>query len=200
MFPTISDLFEVVNLARKHDLPRILPLALQKIVVTCSPNRLHFIAIGDTNQNGRFSILSATDQALCYSAYRDLCRLQMDTTFSWLKPSFGSATCVRPSSCSISKENLRQKYFEIGVLPPCLPLAKWNDGWNKNLCNSCCLQAQVAHCQGRKDAWNKLPDIFGLPPWEELLASEPAVSRPLSILLLSYLTTTSRTSNQQPAS
>jgi len=50
----------------------------------------------------------------------------------------------------------------------CDALERWPEEWNE-LCEMCASVAKEEHDRGRREVWNELPGIFGLPPWDELV-------------------------------
>ena len=47
-------------------------------------------------------------------------------------------------------------------------LTPWDSEWGSHICDSCVQTAKEAHEAGRRELWDKLPKLFGLPRWEEL--------------------------------
>jgi hypothetical protein len=50
----------------------------------------------------------------------------------------------------------------------CDALERWPEEWDK-LCGACASVIREEHDEGRRKVWNELPQIFGLPPWGELV-------------------------------
>jgi hypothetical protein len=44
----------------------------------------------------------------------------------------------------------------------------WEVRWGGDFCLSCIEAAKEAHDKGREDLWRMLPELFGLPKWEDL--------------------------------
>lgn len=55
---------------------------------------------------------------------------------------------------------------------PGIPFVIWSEpDWEtrlSDLCATCLRELRKAHQEAREDLWARLPDMYGLPPWEEL--------------------------------
>ncbi|KAJ7181421.1 hypothetical protein C8R43DRAFT_869375 [Mycena crocata] len=117
----------------------------------------------------------------CLSAQRDLVR---GTGTVW---SFLSATprsdCVSRRQCAATLkaglDNLIQAFLDECDL---CPLDDWHDSEDgfgsleNGLCWHCFSKAKADHAERLKELWDRLPGIYGLPPWPELKALRETVT------------------------
>ncbi|KAF7969601.1 hypothetical protein HWV62_26837 [Athelia sp. TMB] len=160
----------LLKLARDHNLQSALPLALYR----CSGG----IDIDSEDSSYPFGesgyLISVEDQILCLSCFSRLMRLHKLLTKKWLQsiPKPFSA-CVDTGSCNHAHEfHLRNAVcLESG-------LAGLDDGymyaWRSSMlmsyrvCQPCNEVIKAMHNAVRQDFWAQLPEIFGLPGWDEL--------------------------------
>jgi hypothetical protein len=164
----------VIQLAREVDVPWILPLGFYGLSA-------FFHAIGTdifhgVQYKGIPAALSAPDQQTFLKGYAvqkasmlaDLLRfvfypLVLGCTGPFVCPTVRLATmeAVRPA--------LGEDF--------CNPLDVWGkDDWGlmRGLCPTCLEALKETHKNARQAFWDKLPGIYGLPPWEELEALKSA--------------------------
>lgn len=56
--------------------------------------------------------------------------------------------------------------------PPLRVTSEWNEIWEMDMCRLCRKKARDVFEAGRKKCWDKLPSMFGLPEWKELMSSD----------------------------
>ncbi|KAF7974121.1 hypothetical protein HWV62_13333 [Athelia sp. TMB] len=155
---------DVAILARKAGLLSILPGLL---FVICSDHSSDEIKNGFLMPDGRTKRLSIQDQFACLGGYRAICETQAETTFSWfLFDGTVSSACLNEDDCTRVKGNWVCETF---LKPTIKALDLWNHLSIEGLCDECCKDARRYHEAGRAEFWEKLPSLFGLPPWSELL-------------------------------
>jgi hypothetical protein len=160
--------YDVIKLARNHNIPSILPLALY-FCVACEDFQPELILRGILREDGTLATLSSDDQQACLTGYYNLIRAQAAETFTWLEPNQNAALfrqCYTPKTCARTRAKLLQGLWH--PWPRCIALGSWDDEWGNDMCKICTSQAITHHNIGRKKIWEKLPSLFGLPIWDEL--------------------------------
>ncbi|KAJ7246357.1 hypothetical protein C8J57DRAFT_1523488 [Mycena rebaudengoi] len=98
-----------------------------------------------------------------------------EESFSWLlsdeEDLFDDESCKSPRKCAVAFSATKNLIRE-GRCPEIIVLDSWNEAWGKNLCISCADDAKDTFSVERIAAWKKLPAIFGLPKWQDLIASD----------------------------
>ncbi|KAF7978933.1 hypothetical protein HWV62_44141 [Athelia sp. TMB] len=156
---------ELVILARRTGLLSILPYAFYRC---CTRYPAGTLINGAKRSDGSMLVLSAQDQLICLAGYRAMHDAQRATTLSWAwDPQAFFTTCTSPAVCRIARRSF------IGLLSHKSAIAgliKWarTDG-HPDLCEACTGIVHQRHTTGRVQFWDMLPDLFGLPPWTELL-------------------------------
>jgi len=158
----------VVNLARENDVRSILPFALY---FCCRyshyrPNSSFHFEGYQSSDEGSLESLCVEDIKACSVAQRTLLRLQATKTFSWLND-LTPGDCATWLRCATAKKEFFFDQFYPS--PPFMPFRSWKDSWEIEMCSECLADAHRRHDQGRTTVWDKLPSIFGLPAWDELL-------------------------------
>jgi len=150
-----NNFFSVVDLANRYNVPQILPWLFY---ATCS----HLSVKAMSRPTPPF--LSRQDLQTCLTGREQLLGLQAKHTFAWLiKEQCPSCTEL----CNITRKNLRDTHF--GPIPTCRALESWGPKWHTGLCRPCTVSARASHEAGRKKIWDKLPSVFCLPDWPDLL-------------------------------
>ena len=75
-----------------------------------------------------------------------------------------------PVSCS--GDQIRAKLEAVPCIMDPLQGISFTDEPACNWCESCLAHYKETYEVGRKVAWEKLPEVFGLPSWEELRKRE----------------------------
>jgi hypothetical protein len=165
-----EELFIVIELAHKHNLPRVLPWAYTAVCQNL------FEEIFESIGSAQLS-LSPKDQQKCVFGWRALIRMQRRTTFAWLTASNKTYSPCRREFCRDGRQDILMDNFypsedPSGRLQPshseCIPLEEWNQKWEDRMCEHCIKVAKGLHQDGRQKMWDALPSIFGLPEWAEL--------------------------------
>lgn len=74
--------------------------------------------------------------------------------------------CATPAQWSrvrneILSANLKY-YKDCDILEP------WQEYWEEDICQGCVIVAKKVHQRQREKRWQILPELFDLPPWNEL--------------------------------
>ncbi|KAJ7189739.1 hypothetical protein B0H12DRAFT_788110 [Mycena haematopus] len=153
--------------AKEIGLYSILPLAYWDTLMTRTTYLPKILDINDGS-------LNPNDRLACLLGISKLQVLQSTTTMGWLDldPDSASAiipcgTCSQPPKCVAAVKEIVCE--EASMHPPYFwAISKWDKDWDKMMCRSCRSKAREVFEAGRKECWNKLPSVFGLPDWETL--------------------------------
>ncbi|KAF7974951.1 hypothetical protein HWV62_11013 [Athelia sp. TMB] len=165
-----GEYMDLVILARRTGLLSILPWALYK---TCTTYTTNAIANGVPMLDGSIVRLLPQDQLACLTGFHDAIYTQGETSFRWIEgPQPLSPSCVTPQDCKRGRRSFGGKVFRPST--PLMALALMNyhsvdEGTPKGICRACYEAAYASHLAGRIEFWERLPVMFGLPPWTELL-------------------------------
>lgn len=162
------NLVDLVNAARTTEMLALLPAALH---IAC------MVPLTTIVKSGRFDgMLQVNRDAVIYGQRR-LDNLARETSYRVL---FSDARSISPF-CQNRLECHLQRHALIKQLErdPCgfvrpfkAPSTFLNYGPVKKLCNSCQAELTSSHLQGRKEAWERLPLIFDLPSWADMLQTQ----------------------------
>jgi len=161
-----------IQLAREVDAPWILPYAFYCLATTYprilseAPSIFHGVV-----HNGVSVGLSVQDQqsfALGHCNQNASSAVDILRFLSYPPEIQG---CTSPQRClserleaiELNRENLR--------LNGSHPLDLWGSEeweWLEDLCPACLAVLKKTHQDARQAFWDKLPELYGLPPWEEL--------------------------------
>lgn len=125
--------------------------------------QLHPFLEGTTEQHAR----------KCLAAHKHLIRGTVAINRFLVK---GSPDCATRKICDDLRESILSGVFDhIQDESDLNPLCYWDaESWENladlGLCDSCCPLAKTGHDEAASAIWDKLPRIFGLPPWEDLRA------------------------------
>lgn len=162
-----GDYFDIISLAREHNILSILPCAFFLCIIP-EEDFLKTILHGYTREDGSTAKLCQDDQHKCLLGWQKIVKTQALTTYSWLDNATLYDGCSSSARCTPARKKLL--LLERGTLPYCDAVFQpWKSSWGKSLCNFCGVAARSSHANGRKAAWNLLPSAFDLPSWEDLL-------------------------------
>lgn len=114
----------------------------------------------------------ALDEIKAYAiGFEFLMEKQTELTFGWLHNTIAHHGGQSRTCTTASKQALQARLFPINK-PTCRALDPWDESWNAVLCSGCIQQAKQMHREGREEIWAELPQIFGLPGWNELLTKD----------------------------
>ncbi|KAJ7202842.1 hypothetical protein GGX14DRAFT_462599 [Mycena pura] len=147
-------LFLIVSLAREVGLHSVLPIAYYCIVAR---EGYHYMPrlLDETELDWN---LVDRHTCQCLQGYVKLIELQARTTSVLLKPS----GCRIPKHCQPALKDIVIATFKH--YPTVLEARDWGD----EMCDHCRCKAKEIVEDSRKECWEKLPSMFGLPNWEDL--------------------------------
>ncbi|KAJ7119165.1 hypothetical protein C8R44DRAFT_878665 [Mycena epipterygia] len=161
----------VIQLAREVDALWVLPGAFYNLSAdfySVGSNVFHGVVY-----NGAPTSLSLQDQQMFLIGHN----LQIASThadilqFLSYPRSVDIAGCESPTHCDGERLVAIENSREMIRLLTSIPLRIWeSDDWDRldELCPPCMEELQKTHQDARQALWDKLPEMYGLPPWEEL--------------------------------
>ncbi|KAH6907596.1 hypothetical protein BKA70DRAFT_360027 [Coprinopsis sp. MPI-PUGE-AT-0042] len=159
---------DVVNLAIRLHLHRILPSVYLQALMRAS-SLLPSFYTGTKSASGKITELSHQTQTLLGQSHGRLAIEVSENQLSWLRNGVIPVTeCLAPVSCQTA---LFQCIGEFWI--PTVSLVKAFSSMNGAklggvFCAECKKIVRDHFENGKAATWRKLPEIFGLPPWEEL--------------------------------
>jgi len=150
------------NIVREVGLLSMLPAALHMCMEYCTVEEI-FAGLRDEDGNVVRTISQENQQAcaLAFQSYHEL----TGQTVSFVQTSL--LTCTDRTMCQRAKKAfLVENFFPS---PKLTPLADCDEEFLEALCPACAADARSLHRDNRKEAWRRLPGIFGLPDWTELV-------------------------------
>lgn len=149
---------KIADLAREQALP-CLPFALY----SCC-ERFQCVVV-----EMRRGQLTQQNRETCIRAIHKLYTLQTLTTFDWLLRDENNIynSCKTPKACPLARKILKCDIWPSD--PELMGLKSWDDRWNNGMCQRCIEAAMSSHAKGRVKFWEKMPEFFGLPDWNELI-------------------------------
>ncbi|KAJ7698469.1 hypothetical protein B0H16DRAFT_1706006 [Mycena metata] len=162
--PENQDMYlPLISLAREVGLPSMLPFGYCSVIsLYDGPAMEKVLDPSDLS-------VHPTDRLACLLGYAKLLKLQSTTILEWLNlddgsPDLPATDCETPDACcaAVRKIASNPDPGEICVLKD------WNADWNNKMCSCCEERAKSVYAGGREDCWAQLPDVFGLPDWDEL--------------------------------
>lgn len=161
----------IIELARAVDALWILPHAfymLSNALKELGTNIFHGILYNGVRAN-----LSMEDQQSFMRGYH----IQRDSTLKDVLRFFFDPVdvegCADQTLCLAERLRVFNEFRHVIDMNPCVPLGIWDsDDWERldddELCATCLTALKKIHQDARQAFWDKLPDIYGLPAWEEL--------------------------------
>ncbi|KAJ7119085.1 hypothetical protein C8R44DRAFT_625218 [Mycena epipterygia] len=160
-----------IQLAREIDALWVLPLAFYALSAA-------FSTIGSgifqgVTYNGLPVSLSIQDQQTFLIGHTS----QMTSTnadilrFLFWPLSADIVGCTSSTQCSAERLGVFESIRELIRDNPSVPLDIWlSTNWKKlrNVCPACLAVLKRTHKDARRAFWDRLPTMYGLPPWDEL--------------------------------
>ncbi|KAF8216803.1 hypothetical protein K438DRAFT_1797869 [Mycena galopus ATCC 62051] len=159
--PYRAMLFDVITLASETNILSVLPLAYY---CATQVEGLSGLLKGIKREDGTVASLPAVDLYRCVVGQRRISIKQFEPgyTFGWVR-AWESDDCTDPEQCRMSREAVIFMYLDrldlIALAPRDLDF---------NLCVACARHTAEYMGAGQKKIWDELPEIFDLPPWNEL--------------------------------
>ena len=177
-----ADEYDLLSLAHDLGLYSILPTLLYQCV-NIGDCPLEPLLLGEKRKGGPLVELDHVDMKACIFGYRRIVELQADTTLAWVSNDTLYVGCSAGPNCFFARQKVLRPAFCRGM-PLVHLLDAWEGQWARDMCPMCAAAAKAAHEAGRREGWRQLPSLFGLPPWEALLAnSESTPPLPIGLQL-----------------
>ncbi|KAJ6620705.1 hypothetical protein B0H10DRAFT_1791251 [Mycena sp. CBHHK59/15] len=155
--------FRILAFARELDLHSILPLMYYIILAGNSGRNLSKLLDNTFDMN-------PTDRLACLQGYFRILDLQSTTTMAWLDTdSTPSSDCRSFERCNAGVKAIMSLIFKPSR-PSIYVVRRWDKDWNTHLCSDCLEASRSRFNSGRKTCFAKLPSIFGLPDWPDLIS------------------------------
>ncbi|KAF8216886.1 hypothetical protein K438DRAFT_1559130 [Mycena galopus ATCC 62051] len=153
---------DIIALASENNILSVLPCAYLRVVERYS---LVELFDGLERKDGTHAALPSVGFRRCLEGQRTLSVQQFrhGYTMGWTRESY--FYCTDSVRCRKSRDKIMGEHMEsLDILA-----LKRPTHWNSYKLCSCCRQ-HVAEfmAAGRRKIWRELPEIFGLPPWNEL--------------------------------
>lgn len=153
----------LVALARalEHAAPALLPYALLRLQRCAdSESGFGYVVDGVEGRGGKRIYLSLNLQRAVLRGRSGLCRVSRTVVFPRM---FSSNLCILFDGCDSARLAVIAKYMKAdGYLDP------FTKRPFKSFCPDCRKMLEDDAEVGRLKAWEQLPEIFGLPGWQEL--------------------------------
>jgi len=80
---------------------------------------------------------------------------------------FQRAPLCQSSLCALAR-GPHAEWHILDCMKSPNPLQAYDNWNNLNVCSDCVAYCKLRHMKGRQEVWDRLPDLFELPTWEEL--------------------------------
>ncbi|KAJ7490871.1 hypothetical protein FB451DRAFT_1124430 [Mycena latifolia] len=173
----------VVQLAREVDALWVLPVAFYDLSSAFntpenlftpgfSMVKLRGEVLRGAVYNGVPTSLSAQDQDSFFQGHATHTRAATKDIVAFLCDPLEIDGCKNPAQwCSGIRLRALQDHWHSLHTFSHLPLTVWDeDGWYSldDICPACFTVLKRTHAEARQAFWDGLPEMYGLPPWEEL--------------------------------
>jgi len=153
--------FLVLQLARKFDIPAMLPAAMY--CCACTPD-IKSLCDGITSIDGSHIELDWEDKRSCLLARQKLYDAQRIRLFGCL---LDLPTCARCDSGKLEYlRRLEHKSIQSGFPYPFQQ--KFDLSFDQAVCKECYNRSFSSFSAARQELWDDLPSLFDLPSWAEL--------------------------------
>ncbi|KAJ7155724.1 hypothetical protein C8R46DRAFT_1004965 [Mycena filopes] len=124
-----------------------------------------------------WSTLDSSQQQNCLKNQVGLIRATISLHLFLAQSDLPLANCEDSAECTLALSSARAALVSWGATDRDLwPLAEWVfDEMEDSLCARCEAFAQAEYSAAQRAFWTRLPEIFGLPEWEELVEMRRAV-------------------------
>ncbi|KAJ7753407.1 hypothetical protein DFH07DRAFT_744413 [Mycena maculata] len=159
----------VIELAREVDAPWLLPLAFYSLSAQFSMYPGRDVFLGAVH-NGVPTSLSAEDQERFLAGHLIQTQSALAEILRFLSDPLDIVGCTSAMDCARARFRAIARAGEYNHDYPSVPLHIWgsNEWQTLDVCPTCLAVLEETHEAARQVFWDKLPEIYGLPPWEEL--------------------------------
>ncbi|KAJ7611812.1 hypothetical protein FB45DRAFT_843901 [Roridomyces roridus] len=163
-----------IQLAREVDAPWVLPLAfyvLSNSLVQRGTTSAKEV-VRETTCNGISVAISAEDQDSFLSGHIRQVQFRATGVLGCFLDPVKIPNCKSPMRCLEGRLSATNRVCRTDSIFPSSPLDVWNeDAWDEfeeQFCSTCLAFLRARHQSKRRELWDDLPKMYGLPPWEEL--------------------------------
>ncbi|KAJ6500864.1 hypothetical protein C8R45DRAFT_863701 [Mycena sanguinolenta] len=159
-----------IRLAREIDAPWILPYAFYNLT-TCYYHYSRRLDGDPPLHDIPLNLLSAQDQQSFASGHCKQLVSSVVDILRFLYHPLNIDGCTSPHECVAERLRTMERNRKNLQTNAALPLEVWElDDWKslENLCPACFLALRKTHADARQAFWDGLPEMYDLPPWEEL--------------------------------
>ncbi|KAF7353922.1 BTB domain-containing protein [Mycena venus] len=163
-------LMVTIQLAREIDALWILPYAFYCLAVAY-PRNLNQGIFHGAIYNGVAISISTQDQQSFARGHSDQCVSCAVDIVRFLFHPVDISGCTTSEKCLSARLHAIDRHRKAVRDYPSIPLDIWDENdWQSldGLCPACLIVLKQTHQDARQAFWDKLPKIYGLPPWEEL--------------------------------
>ncbi|KAJ7106402.1 hypothetical protein C8R43DRAFT_1045799 [Mycena crocata] len=160
----------VVQVAREVDAPWVLPITFYRLSNALSTGRLGREIFLGTVYNGVLTSLSEQDQVSFLRGHNIQNKSATDV-LRFLSHPQEIDGCKSPTRCFMERIRVLDDLREGIRKNSCISLNIWHvEGWDRfnDLCPTCRDALRKTHARARQAFWDKLPEMYALPPWKEL--------------------------------
>ena len=156
---------DAVNLAREVGcIDSILPWAFHVL----GSHGIHKVVLEETRSDGSEVSLSPADQVIIITGWANGLRQQRQTMKWAYGPGFNYC-----EDCSDKISQTIRTTALYNPVPELDGLKEWDElGFSQEMCHACLRAAKASHTKGREAYWEKLPTLYGLPKWHDLLKED----------------------------
>ncbi|KAJ6500845.1 hypothetical protein C8R45DRAFT_979321 [Mycena sanguinolenta] len=184
--PPPPDLWiSIIQLAREVDALWILPDAFYQLANVCSSGRDILASIKPAVFNRRSAQLSEADQTGFMNGYCAQINIGASDVMRFLHEPSLIEGCLCPENCmSIRLDAIdmvrHNRTFPKYKADPLMLWCEADDDWSRvsDSCDICIEAMKRTHRDARQAFWDQLPQMYGLPAWDELKKMKSAASRP----------------------
>ena len=151
-----DSVMRAINLARQNNVLEVLPYAFY-----CIARLQHKRIMKDRPMD-----ISWKDKALCLVGRERLQWAQTSLSHVFLL-NFQRAPLCQSSLCAFAR-GPHSEWHVLDCMKSPNPLHTYDNWDNLNVCSDCVAYCKMRHLKGREEVWDRLPDLFELPTWDEL--------------------------------
>ncbi|KAJ6567060.1 hypothetical protein B0H19DRAFT_1232982 [Mycena capillaripes] len=182
--PPPGPFISIIQLAREVGALWILPDAFYQLADVCSTGPGILACIKPAILNGRSSQLSEDDQISFVNGYCAQINTGPSDVIRFLHEPALILGCTSEHECMTARLEAIEmvRYDRTTPKFQADPLLLWygDEDWNRlrDVCGICKASLKESHEEARQAFWDQLPQMYGLPAWEELRQMKAAALRP----------------------
>ncbi|KAJ7684273.1 hypothetical protein DFH06DRAFT_1155170 [Mycena polygramma] len=170
----VGPFIAIIRLAREVDALWVLPTAFYNLADACSTGPGLLTSIRPSTFNGRSAQLSDEDQTAFVNGYCAQINTGPSDVTRFLHEPATIPGCSDGHRCMVLRLRAIEMVRHDRASPrfQADPLLLWHglDDWKRllGICLACGDALTETHMEARLAFWDQLPQMYGLPPWEEL--------------------------------